>query len=259
MDSEIVAPITQTLCDHGITLALEQKVQRILGKASVTGVETNTASYPADLVVVAIGTVPQTKWLAGTVAITTNGSIITDPYQRTSLPDVLAIGDATQVNDGPTQQRLTIALAGNARQQARNAVANLIVPTTPLAPTNGTSALPVFAYKLATTGLSEQRAQRFNQPVAAVTWTQPVTMNADTTVTTKLCYDPNTFRILGAQLVSTMDVTANINLVSVALQAHFTIQQLATADFFFQPTLSTATPFLKATAIAAVRQANQVK
>lgn len=259
LDAEIAAPITQTLRDHGITLALEQRVQRLLGAQHVTAVETESATYPADLVVVAIGAVPQTQWLTGTVALTTNGSVITDPYQRTSLPDVWAIGDATQVNDGPTRQRVTIALAGNARQQARNAVANLQLPTTPLAPTNGTSALPVFAYKLATTGLSEQRACQLKRPIASVTWTQPVTMNAETTVTTKLCYDPNTFEILGAQLVSTVDVTANINLVSVAMQAHFTIQQLATADFFFQPVFSTPTSFLKATAIAAVKQANQYR
>ncbi|KRO25629.1 FAD-dependent oxidoreductase [Lactiplantibacillus fabifermentans] len=259
LDAEIAAPIAQTLRNHGIKLAMGQRVQRLLGEQHVTAVETDTATYAADLVVVAIGAVPQTQWLADTLALTSNGSVVTDAYQRTNLTDVLAIGDATQVNDGPTQQRITIALAGNARQQARNAVANLQLPTTPLAPTNGTSALPVFEYKLATTGLSEQRAHRLNRPIVAVTWTQPVTMNTDATVTTKLCYDPNTFEILGAQLVSTVDVTANINLVSVAIQAHFTIQQLATADFFFQPVFSTPTSFLKATAIAAVKQANQYR
>ena len=48
-------------------------------------------------------------------------------------------------------------------------------------------------------------------------------------------YDPETTQILGAQLMSKADLTANINAISLAIQAKMTIEDLAYADFFFQP------------------------
>ena len=35
--------------------------------------------------------------------------------------------------------------------------------------------------------------------------------------------------------MSTADLTANINTISLAIQQHVTVDQLAYADFFFQP------------------------
>ena len=46
-------------------------------------------------------------------------------------------------------------------------------------------------------------------------------------------YDPETTQILGAQLMSKADLTANINAISLAIQAKMTIEDLAYADFFF--------------------------
>ena len=51
-------------------------------------------------------------------------------------------------------------------------------------------------------------------------------------------YDPETTQILGAQLMSKADLTANINAISLAIQAKMTIEDLAYADFFFQPRLT---------------------
>lgn len=51
----------------------------------------------------------------------------------------------------------------------------------------------------------------------------------------KLTFDPRTREVLGAQIMSKQDVTANINAISLAIQKHMTVDELAYADFFFQP------------------------
>jgi NADH peroxidase len=44
--------------------------------------------------------------------------------------------------------------------------------------------------------------------------------------------------VLGAQIMSTQNTTANINAIALAIQLHATVQDLAYADFFFQPGLN---------------------
>ncbi|EFR98702.1 NADH oxidase, partial [Listeria seeligeri FSL N1-067] len=60
----------------------------------------------------------------------------------------------------------------------------------------------------------------------------------------KLHYDADNGRILGAQLMSTYDILQAINAVSVAIEAEWTVDQLAQADFFFQPEFSRPWNFL---------------
>jgi len=257
LDAELTEPLTEAFTAHQVTLALAQRVQQFDGDATghVTTVVTDQKSYSADLVVVAVGGQPNTDWLVDQLAILPNGSIQTDTYLRTSMPDVFAIGDAVQVVSGATGKRVNVALAADARREAYLAVRNLVSPRQALPPVQGTSALKVFDLTFATTGLGVTAAERAGVPVKAVVVTQPVALHDATPVTLKLMYQPATLEIVGAQLIAATDMTANINSLALAIQTHMTIHELATADFFFQPLFTTPVHFLNAVGMAAVRQA----
>ncbi len=51
----------------------------------------------------------------------------------------------------------------------------------------------------------------------------------------KIIYDSKTRVILGAQILSKVDLTQSINTLSVVIQNKMTIDELAFVDFFFQP------------------------
>ncbi|MGL4973215.1 MAG: NADH oxidase, partial [Culicoidibacterales bacterium] len=51
----------------------------------------------------------------------------------------------------------------------------------------------------------------------------------------KLVYRTSDHVIVGAQLMSKIDLTAAINTISLAIQTKTTIEELAFVDFFFQP------------------------
>lgn len=70
----------------------------------------------------------------------------------------------------------------------------------------------------------------------------------------KLVYDPDTLEILGAQILSKQDLTANINAISIAIQTKFTIEELAYADFFFQPEFDTPWNILNMAGLKALQQ-----
>src|SRR5699024_5566970 len=57
----------------------------------------------------------------------------------------------------------------------------------------------------------------------------------DNTVEMKIFFDAETEVILGAQFLSTKDITQAANTMSLAITAKMTLTDLAQADFFFQP------------------------
>lgn len=241
LDEDFTADIEADMTDRGITLALGEGVERIESDPTgqVTAVVSDQASYPADLVILSVGAKPNTQWLTGAVELSDRGIITTDDYQRTSAPDVFAIGDATEIFYTPANQKMNISLAGNARRQARNAVRNLVDINRPLRGVQGTSALPFFDFKLATTGLSGQAATKMGIATAATTVEQPVTsMPNAAMVRLELRYRTDNQQLVGAQVMSTTDQTEIINLLSLAVNQRLTVADLVDEDFFFQPALT---------------------
>jgi 3-phenylpropionate/trans-cinnamate dioxygenase ferredoxin reductase subunit len=78
---------------HGVDLRLGAEIEAIEGDERVTGVRlADGETIPCDLVVVGIGIVPAVGPLIAAGAAGSNG-VDVDPFCRTSLPDIYAIGD----------------------------------------------------------------------------------------------------------------------------------------------------------------------
>ena len=243
LDSELTDSIEADLKQRGVTLALGERVKQFDGDTEhrVTQVITDKKVYPADLVILSVGTKPNTDWLQGTLELSSKGIIQTDEYQYTSAADVFAIGDATDIFYTPANQKMNISLAGNARRQARNAVRNLVQPSVSLHGVQGTSALPLFDFKFATTGLSGQMANKLGIPTGSVIVEAPANLlpNAEK-IQLKLRYRSDNLQLVGAQLMSTVDHTELINVLSMAINQKLTLTKLMDEDFFFQPVFTGA-------------------
>ncbi len=243
LDEELTDILTKEMEKHDIKPAPGQGIKSFGGEnGKVTEVVTDQATYPADLVIVATGIRAHTEWLKGVVDLDDHGMINVDEHQQTSAPDIYAIGDATLVQFAPTDgTKAPIALATNARRQGRIAGKNAsgISAKTPFV--SGSSALAVFDYKFASTGIKEGTASSYGVKTKSTlvtdTFRPPFVPDpaGNAKVWFKLTYDPDTQRILGAQVLSTQDATQNINTISLAIQAKLTLSDLAYADFFFQP------------------------
>lgn len=263
LDKEFTDILEKEMTDNGMTLAMEEKVVEFVGEdGKVNKVVTDKGEYPAEMVVMSAGVRPNTAWLKDAVDMHPNGMIKTDEYMRTSVEDVFAVGDATLIQYNPGQTSVNIALATNARRQGRYAVKNLEEAKYPFPGVQGSSALRVFDYKFASTGLNDQMADRLKIKTKSVLLDQETLMDfvpADMKerMLFKLVYDPETHSILGAQIMSKKDLTANINAISIAIQTKFTIEQLAYADFFFQPEFDTPWNLLNMAGLKALQQENE--
>ncbi|MEW2164939.1 FAD-dependent oxidoreductase [Streptomyces sp. NPDC007084] len=92
--------------------------------ASVAAVELRDGrALPADVVVVGVGAVPNTEWLAGSGLAVRDG-VVCDAGCVTALPNVVAVGDVARV-DGSRAEHWT-----SATEQPHAAVANLLAGRT---------------------------------------------------------------------------------------------------------------------------------
>jgi 3-phenylpropionate/trans-cinnamate dioxygenase ferredoxin reductase component len=104
---------------HGVDLRTGVGVAALEGEDHVTGVRlTDAGLIPADLVIVGIGIIPATQALRAAGAVGENG-VLVDAQQRTSLPDIYAVGDcALHANGFAGGAEIRLESVQNANDQA---------------------------------------------------------------------------------------------------------------------------------------------
>lgn len=239
LDKEFTDVTEQALVEKGITIATGQTVTSFKGEAGrVSTVVTTAGEYEADLVVLCIGFRPNTELLKGQVDMLPNGAILIDEYMRTSKPDIFAARDSCAVHYNPTGQNAYIPLATNAVRMGTLVAKNLMKPIVKYLGTQGTSGIKIYDYNIASTGLTETAALAAGMNVKNVTIIdnyRPEFMPTYEQFTLKVVYEADNGRIVGAQVLSKVDLTQSINTLSVCIQNGMTMDELSYVDFFFQP------------------------
>lgn len=256
LDSDYTDRIEASLEEHGIKLALGQTVTRFEGEqGKVSKVITDKGAYETDLVILCIGFRPNTDLLKGQVDMLPNGAIIVNKYMQSSQPDVFAAGDSCAIHYNPTDKNAYIPLATNAVRMGTLVARNLVEPTIPYMGTQGTSGIKIYEQNIAGTGLTETAAVDEGLDVEAVLIEdsyRPEFMPTAEKVLLKVVYERASRRIVGAQLMSEVDLTQSINTLSVCIQNHMTVDQLAFIDFFFQPHYNKPWNFLNTAGLQAL-------
>ncbi|WP_368916064.1 FAD-dependent oxidoreductase [Exiguobacterium acetylicum] len=239
LDRSFTDVIERELTDRGIRLELGQTVQSFKGEnGTVTHVVTDKGTFETDLVILCVGFRPSTELLKGQVDMLPNGAIIVDDYMRTSNPNIFAAGDSCAVYYNPARTHAYIPLATNAVRMGTLIGKNLLAPKIRYQGTQGTSGLRLYDLNIASTGLTEEAATLFGLEVSSTTVTdayRPEFMPTAEDVQLKLVFETATHRVVGAQIISKVDLTQAMNTLSVAIQNDMTLEELAFVDFFFQP------------------------
>lgn len=237
-DSAFTDKIEDEYRAHNVQLALNQKVQGFDTTADGVTITTDKEAIDVDLAVLCIGFRPNTDLLAGKVEMAKNGAIITNDYMQTSDPDIFAAGDSAAVHYNPTGKNAYIPLATNAVRQGILVGKNIVKPTVKYMGTQSSSGLALYGISLCSTGLTYEAAkgQGINAEQVIITDNyRPEFMPTTLPVTMSLVFNPDTREILGGALMSKYDISQSANLLSVCIQNHNTIDDLAMVDMLFQP------------------------
>ena len=243
LDKEMTDILEAHLKEKGINVVTGAKINAFTGEGQVATIQTEKTEIATDLVIQAAGVKANTEWLKGVVDLDERGWIITDEYLQTNVPDVYAVGDATLAYSVPARTKMPIALATVARREARYVVQHLFekVPNKPFGGVVGSSALSVFDYHFAASGLNSFTASKAGVTIRSSYYEDTLRPKyvpekfGNTKVSIQLFFDPITHQILGGAVLSTYDITAQGNVLALAIQQKLTIEDLAEADFFFQP------------------------
>ena len=245
-DKTITDQVAAAFEEHGVTLALGQKVVEFHDNDDNTvTVVTEKGEYTAEMAILAVGFLPNTDLLKGKVDMLPNGAIVVDDYMQASVPDVYA------------GQHDYIPLATNAVRQGLLVGRNIEAPTVKYLGTQATSAVQLYDLSLAASGLTRAGAERRGLTVHETSLTEdyrPDFMLTTTPVTSILTWDPETRKVKGGQFCSKADISGAANVISMAIQAGFTIDQLANVDFLFQPNFDKPVYYVGAVAMKAAAE-----
>ena len=115
----------------------------------------------------------------------------------------------------------------------------------------------LFGYYVSSSGINETEAPYYGFQVDSVTQTFHsrtfFTREENFEVTLKLIYDRESQVIMGGQIITSDRGSLEIiNTISTLIHSEATLQQLATMDYFFNPTISFPLHFLNQLAIDAL-------
>ncbi|MGL1891898.1 MAG: FAD-dependent oxidoreductase [Spirochaetaceae bacterium] len=254
-DKEFTLDPTKSLEEKGIAVKTSEMVKEFIGEnGHVTKVITDKAEYPADMVIMSVGFKPVTEFAKGHLDMLPNGAIKVDDYMYSSDPNVLAIGDCASIYSNAINDTTYIALATNAVRMGILAGRNIINKNFKHPGTQGSNAISIFEYKMASTGLSETSAKARGLKVKTNLVTdssRPEFMPTFDDVQIKVVYDEETRRLLGAQIISKGDYTQCIHTISLAIQKQMTVDDFALTDFFFLPHFNKPVSYLTSVALFA--------
>ena len=262
VDEPLSETIIQKLKEHDVKVQLGERVAEIDDGEQLTIKTKAGHAFKADLVIVCTGFFANTDLLRGQVQMDGYGAILVNDYMQTSDPDIYAAGDSTAVKFNPTGEMKYIPLASSAVRQGTLAGMNIFGKVRKYMGTQATTAMGIFGYTLAETGLTLKKALANGLNADCVTYHdyyRPEYMPTTEMLTIYLIYDKDTRKVLGAQLFSKHEVAQSANAISICIQNENTIDDLAYVDMLFQPNYDNPFNYLNLVAQMAIDKEDNEK
>jgi NADPH-dependent 2,4-dienoyl-CoA reductase/sulfur reductase-like enzyme/rhodanese-related sulfurtransferase len=244
-DKEMTTPLADHLATQGVSLLLGQSAEAFeQGPDDLTIVLKSGIRLSAQLVVLGVGVRPENKLaLDAGLQVGARGGIRVNEHLQTTDPDIYAVGDAIEVKDFVNGEPTQVPLAGPANRQGRIAADHIFGRAARYRGTQGTAIVRVFDLTAAMTGASEKVLRRANRPYRKV-YVHPTNhagyYPGAEAMTIKLLFDPETGRVLGAQVVGGAGVDKRIDVLAMAIQAGMTVFNLEESELAYSPQYGSA-------------------
>lgn len=241
MDLDMAHPVHNYIRAKGMGLYVGKKCASFTKDTVV--LEDGTA-LPADMVILSIGVMPETRFLQGSgVELGQRGEILIDGQMRTSAPGVFALGDAAVVRNIVSGRTQVIPLAGPANKQARIVADVICGKDACYKGSQGTSIMKFFDMVVACTGEKEESLQAAGTPfrkIFTVSSSHAGYYPDGAQMTIKLLFAPDTGKVLGAQIVGGEGVDKRIDHLANAVRFGLTVYDLQEMELAYAPPFSSA-------------------
>lgn len=242
VDHDIAERIHTELRANGVSVHLRVNIKEIQPGHVMLG---SGETVPADVVIAAVGVRPRTSLArdAG-LKIGSSGAVSVDHFMRTSHPDIYAVGDMVETENRVLDRALPLALAGPAARQGRIAVDHALgILKEGYRGNVGTSICKVFGLAVASVGTSARVLQQMGKKPLWVTVYPPSHAGyypRAQPLSLRVIFEPESGRLLGAQVVGKEGVDKQIDVLAMAMQAGMSISDLEHLELAYAPPYGSA-------------------
>lgn len=242
-DKEMADYAEGKLSESGIPVVTGVAVTAIQGNGKVEKVVTSKKAYKADLVVLSAGIRPNTAFLNDTGLEMFKGTILTNEYGETNLPDIYAAGDCAMVHNAITGKAAWSPMGSTANIAGRVIAQNMMGAKISYRGTLGTAVCKLPGINVGRTGLTEVQAKEEGfDPVSVVTIVDEKAhyYPGAGLLAVKMIADRETERLLGVQVIGDGAVDKVVDIAVTGIMLKGTLTQLSDLDFAYAPPFSTA-------------------
>ena len=241
LDPEMATLVAAEMKRNGVNLHLGVSASEISEKAVKLS---NGTEIAAEMIILAIGVRPDIK-LAKEAGITigTRGGIDVDDFNRTSNPDIYAVGDVAEKTDAIDGSSTLVPLANLANRHGRVVADHIAGRSTRPVKTIGTAIVKVFELMIAATGWNEKRLASSGRQYRVI-HSHPNShagyYPGAKQMSLKMIFDAKTGEILGAQGIGKEGVDKRIDVIATAIRGGITAPELADLELAYAPPFGSA-------------------
>lgn len=251
-DQELADEIREKLENEGIRFVLGSGISEILGKNHVEGVRADSHEIEADMIVMATGVRGRTELAQKTgVELGETKLIKVDERLETNIKGVFAAGDCIECVNAITGKPTVMQLGANAMRQGKVAGTNAAGGFMKYPGVLGSCVTRLFKTEIGSTGLTEAYAKKLGikcVSASAEVPARPAFYYEAFTTKVKLVAKKFDHRLIGAQIVSKMEIGPRINTISLAIMKDSTVNDLVLFDHAYSPPVAESPDPLSAVA-----------
>lgn len=242
-DVEMSEYIENKLMEAGIPVVTGVAVTGIEGDGKVEKVLTSKKPYKADLVVLSAGIRPNTAFLEDCGLEMIKGTIVTNEFGETNLPDVYAAGDCAMVKNALTGKAAWSPMGSTANIAGRVIAQNMMGAGLQYRGVLGTAVCKLPELNVGRTGLTEEQAKAEGfDPISVITVVDDKAHyypDASTFII-KMIADKETEKLLGVQVIGSGAIDKVVDIAVTGMMCKATLSDLADMDLAYAPPFSTA-------------------
>ena len=242
-DKEMAEYAENELVEAGIPVVTNVMVTGIEGDGKVEKVTTNKKAYKTDLVVLSAGIRPNTAFLNDTGIEMFKGTILTNEFGETNIPDVYAAGDCAMVRNALTEKAAWSPMGSTANIAGRVIAQNMMGAKLNYRGVLGTAVCKLPGINVGRTGLTEVQAKVEGfDPVSVITVVDDKAhyYAGASTFVIKMIADRTTEKLLGIQVIGSGAVDKVVDVAVTGIMLKGTLTDLSDLDLAYAPPFSTA-------------------
>ncbi len=253
LDPDVSEILEERLKKKGIKILLNKRVERV----DVKSVTIDGKEIPNDIIIISCGVRPNSELAKKAGIKISSYGIATDERMETSIKDVYAAGDCAQVFSLIDKRPFSAYLATPAYEQGKVAAINACGGEARYEGALATFVSLISDLEIASVGFNKVQAESYGYEVVegkVKGLTRPKWFPEAKEITFKIIADTKTGKILGAQEIGEEGTGWRINIVSLAIKANLSLEDLSKVEFAYSPATSHIPDVLLAATDLALRK-----